>query len=151
MPFSDNHKEKYLRKRENLIATFSGCFGNNAKWRRIFETLSAHADKVGKCFVKDIWEAPLRELKIPNNAEYDLVFSSSGFKDGAHSTPYDFKEIAYVCFPAVWKSKRKMRNEQLEPFIHYQYIKQIEAILAAIGGIEMDNTEGELRVYGYRK
>ena len=80
MPFSTTPEEEYLRKRRNRIAAFSGCFGSNAKWRRIFETLSAHADQVGTCFVKDIWEAPLRELKIPKILKTLFVIDQTSAK-----------------------------------------------------------------------
>ena len=110
-----------------------------------------HADPALKCFVKDIWNTSLLELKIPERAEYSRIFSATGFKDSAHSVPYEFKEIAYLYFPATWTHNRKMRREVLQPFVYKQDLDHIEGILAAAGGMETDRTEEGLWVWGYKK
>jgi len=143
--------DKYNKQLKNKIEKFSGSFMNNSKWTKLFKALTQHHVEIKKCFIKNIFDDVLREIKIPSSENYDEYFSETGVKDSiCTGGPLTFKEIEQLIFPNRWEIKREMRSQILEPKKINQSIAAIKNIADLIGKFETEHDDEKLILYGYK-
>jgi hypothetical protein len=147
MTFDKKKLEKRLAFRLNK---FSGKFMSNAKWTKLFETLSKNDKTIKKCLGKSIWDDYLREIHIPPIDEFSETFHDTGFKDSGGNQPSNFKEIEWIEFPSKWTISRQMRGQTLEPYRYEQDIIKIKNEIDCIGQLETELDNEKLIVYGYK-
>ena len=141
---------KYLKKRERKINELSARFMNNAKWLKLFSTLSENFELTTKCFIVDIYDDVPREIDIPTQDNFFDTYHETGIKDVGAVCPMLFKEIRWIEFPATWSIPRTMRDETLEPFIFTQNLDLIENMFMKVGELETERDNSSLKIYGYR-
>ncbi len=141
---------KYEQRLEKKIDSFSARLMSDAKWTKVFKTLSQHSDLIKKCFIKDIWDDVLREIHIPSLEGYAETFHDSGIKDVMTGGPSVFKQIEWVEFPSNWVVRRQMRNEELESHKYSQDIFTIKECLLTVGQFEIEMETDKLILYGYK-
>ena len=138
------------RKLANRLNEFSGNFMSNAKWTKVFVKLSENKDLISKCFIKDIFDDLLREIKIPSIENFSTTFNDNGIKDVMTGGPSPFKQIEWLEFPSQWTIKREMRGQTLQPQKFNQDILKIKNLLHDVGQLEIECDEDKLIIYGYK-
>jgi hypothetical protein len=142
--------QNYLSKVEKRASRFSSKLMSNAKWLKLFRVLSDHKELIAKCYITGIWDDIPRALDIPGAGQFDDTFYAQGIKDVPPAGPCLFKEIRWIAFPASWQIKRQMRDETLAPIIYTQDVEKIHQLLSAVGQLDMEYEDGDLKVYGYK-
>ncbi len=124
---------------------------NNSKWIKIFKILSNNSAEIKKCLIKNIFDDNLREITISKTHNFKESFSKTGINDNIiYCGPSSYKEIEQIIFPQEWTINRKMKNEKLAPKTYNQNIENIKNLLISIGKTEIEITNGNLILYGYR-
>ena len=142
--------ERYERKLEKRLASFSGSYMNNAKWKRLFQALSKNKVTVKKCLLQDIFDDVLREIEIPGEIDFNKTFNRTGINDIMIGGQGEFDTIEKVIFPATWTVSRTNQEETLSPFLYNQDIVNIKSIIESIGQFELELEANQLILYGYK-
>lgn len=142
--------ERYERKLEKRLASFSGSYMNNAKWKRLFQALSNNKVIVKKCLLQDVLDDVLREIEIPGDIDFNKTFNITGINDVMTGGPGEFITIEKVIFPATWTISRINQEEALSPFVYNQDLANIKSIIESIGQFELELDANQLILYGYK-
>lgn len=109
----NKHKLDYERdKSEKIIKEFSGSFMSNAKWVKLFTTLSSIKGICCEAQVKLVWDESPRNIRIDDDLEYDFVYFDSSMEamiDGYPKGWYEYKEIEWL-----WMSDSEPQLELIE-------------------------------------
>lgn len=132
------------------MKAFSGCYMSDAKWMKLFTHLSHRSELILRCYIKDVSDDALREIKIPSFINFTHTFNNKGINDIPPAGPMLFSHIERIEFPAEFKFPRQMREQLLEPRIIKQDIKQISEYILKIGKFETEFCAEKLIIYGYR-
>lgn len=124
---------------KHINETFSSHYMNNTKWLKLFDTLSEN----------------LNDFYL----EYKLIYS-----DEIKSTtffvsdmppffiePTLYKEIEWICFPLNYLQTINKRTSRSYTKEFNQDIGQIERIIKSIGEFELDLSNSEIKLYGYKR
>jgi hypothetical protein len=142
--------ERYQKRLDKKLGSFSGQFMNDTKWTKLFKALANQSSQIKRCLIKDVLDSQLREIKIPNINFYSNTFYDKGIKDVMSIGPLAFREIECLVFPKVWTIDRTMRTQKLEPHKFEQDIAAIKDILNRIGQFEIKYNNDALIIFAYK-
>ena len=119
-------------KTENIIKAFSASFMNDSKWVKLLSMLSEINGSID-AKVKLVWDTEKRDTWIDDTIQYELDYYQNSMESMISGYPkgwYKYKEIEWIEFQSD--------------------IKVIENIINSIGKFELEEINGNLRLYGYK-
>ncbi|TQV88286.1 DUF6678 family protein [Aliikangiella coralliicola] len=138
-------------KTDSIIMGFDGHLMNNTKWVKLLNALS-DSDLVLESKVKLVWDDELRDFRI-RYAGYCHDFYDTNMEAMISGYPkgfYDYKEIEWVDFPAEAEVVVNPDNIKSGTRQVAQDIQAICKIISNIGMFELESSDSNLRLYGYK-
>ena len=119
---------------------------NNTKWYEFFHLICTNKVNVQELRIKFLTTDKIYLYRVPTLDGID----KSGFLDGGHPGPFNYKEIEYLEISTQIIVERKNREETLAPTIILQDTEMISELCNDIGHLLIEYSEGEkIKVFGY--
>jgi len=122
---------------EKAIEKFSASYMSNAKWEKLWQTLT---DKLGEVhfYFKLIDKDEVRQssMDIPDSPFF--------------MEPIMHKEVEWVDFPSSYEDYISRDNLKAGKKEYSQDVDQIEEIIRSLGQFLLERSEGSLKLYAYR-
>jgi len=123
--------EKYLKKEEQVMRSFSASLMSNSKWLKLFKLIFENSEYIPKYTLIDIFDEYPRIVDNDNSEPFDKIYHSTGIKDVIIGGPCSFKTIKRIEFDL----------KQSEDF---------ENKLSSIGKFVFERGENHIKIYGYK-
>ncbi|MCL2489726.1 MAG: hypothetical protein FWF36_03220 [Propionibacteriaceae bacterium] len=140
------------RECRRIASSFSGCFMNDTKWRKLFHACCLNRELIVRCCLKEL-DAPQptcsRDYLFPAVDRFSQSFWDTGMGEVVWPSGFVvYRHIAWIRFPRTWTVPRGKPG--VPAAITGQDVDQI-AVAVLVGGSFETSIDGDgLTIYGYR-